>query len=95
MKTYGVPFLIAFPAAGLGAAAFSLVFGYFCVRLTKIYFAMLTLAFSQIVWAVCFKWNAVTGGDQGIADVPLSEHALDVGDPRSSAICPIMAGSTC
>ena len=70
MKTYGVPFSIAFPASGLGAAAFALLFGYFCVRLTKIYFAMLTLAFSQIVWAVCFKWNAVTGGDQGIADVP-------------------------
>lgn len=73
MKTCGLPFLVAFPAAGLGAAAFSLVFGYFCVRLTKIYFAMLTLAFSQIVWAVCFKWNAVTGGDQGIADVPLPD----------------------
>ena len=70
MKTYGVPFIIAFPASGLGAAAFALLFGYFCVRLTKIYFAMLTLAFSQIVWAVCFKWNSVTGGDQGIADVP-------------------------
>jgi branched-chain amino acid transport system permease protein len=70
MKTYALPFVLAFPAAGLGAAAFALLFGYFCVRLTKIYFAMLTLAFSQIVWAVCFKWDAVTGGDQGIADVP-------------------------
>jgi branched-chain amino acid transport system permease protein len=70
MKTYGVPFLVAFPAAGLGAAGFALVFGYFCVRLTKIYFAMLTLAFSQIVWAVCFKWNEVTGGDQGLPEIP-------------------------
>ncbi|HET8995160.1 MAG TPA: branched-chain amino acid ABC transporter permease [Acetobacteraceae bacterium] len=73
MKTCGWPFAIAFPAAGLGAAAFSLIFGYFCVRLTKIYFAMLTLAFSQIVWAVCFKWDAVTGGDQGIADIPFPD----------------------
>ena len=72
-KTYGLSFAVAFPAAGLGAAAFALVFGFFCVRLTKIYFAMLTLAFSQIVWAVCFKWNAVTGGDQGIADVPFPD----------------------
>jgi branched-chain amino acid transport system permease protein len=70
MKTYSVAFLIAFPAAGIGAAAFALVFGFFCVRLTKIYFAMLTLAFSQIVWAVCFKWNDVTGGDQGLPDIP-------------------------
>ncbi len=70
MKTYAVPFSIALPAAALGARSAALVFGFFCVRLTKIYFAMLTLAFSQIVWAICFKWNDVTGGDQGLPDVP-------------------------
>jgi branched-chain amino acid transport system permease protein len=58
------------PAAALGSALGALVFGFFCVRLTKIYFAMLTLAFSQIIWAICFKWNDVTGGDQGLPDVP-------------------------
>ena len=70
---YGVPISLAFPAAGLGAAAFALIFGFFCVRLTKIYFAMLTLAFAQIVWAICFKWNDVTGGDQGLPDVPFPD----------------------
>jgi branched-chain amino acid transport system permease protein len=75
MKTYGVPFTLALPAAALGAAGFALVFGFFCVRLTKIYFAMLTLAFSQIVWAICFKWNDVTGGDQGLPDVPYPDLA--------------------
>jgi branched-chain amino acid transport system permease protein len=70
MKTYGVPFTLALPSAALGAAGFAAVFGFFCVRLTKIYFAMLTLAFSQIIWAICFKWNDVTGGDQGLPDVP-------------------------
>jgi len=70
MKTYAVPFTIALPAAALGAGFGALVFGFFCVRLTKIYFAMLTLAFSQIIWAICFKWNDVTGGDQGLPDVP-------------------------
>jgi branched-chain amino acid transport system permease protein len=70
MKTYSLPFFIAFPAAGIGAAVFALGSGFFCVRLTKIYFAMLTLAFSQIVWAICFKWNEVTGGDQGLPDIP-------------------------
>jgi branched-chain amino acid transport system permease protein len=70
MKTYGVPFVLAFPAAGLGAGVFALVSGYFCVRLMKLYFAMLTLAFSQIVWAVCYKWNDVTGGDQGLPEIP-------------------------
>lgn len=70
MKTYEVPFVIAFPAAGLGAALFALVSGYFCVRLIKLYFAMLTLAFSQIIWAIAYKWNDVTGGDQGLPEIP-------------------------
>ncbi len=61
MKTYQLPFIIAFPAAGLGAALFALVSGFFCVRLIKLYFAMLTLAFSQIIWAIAYKWNDVTG----------------------------------
>jgi branched-chain amino acid transport system permease protein len=70
MKTYGVPFSLAFPAAGLGAAVFALISGFFCVRLIKLYFAMLTLAFSQIVWAIAYKWNDVTGGDQGLPEIP-------------------------
>ena len=70
MKTHGVPFPLAFAAAGAMAAAFAVVFGFFCVRSTRIYFAMLTLSFAQIVWAVCFKWNSVTGGEQGLSNVP-------------------------
>jgi branched-chain amino acid transport system permease protein len=70
MKTYNWPFILAFPAAGLGAAFFALVSGYFCVRLIKLYFAMLTLAFSQIVWAIAYKWDAVTGGDNGLPEIP-------------------------
>src|SRR5256714_14900875 len=53
MKSAGVPFWLAFPAAGLIAAGFAVVFGFFCVRLTKIYFAMLTLAFAQIDLGPC------------------------------------------
>src|SRR5712664_1665796 len=70
MTQAGVSFLIAFPAAGVVAGLCALVFGFFCVRLTRIYFAMLTLAFAQIVWAICFKWNEVTGGEQGRPEIP-------------------------
>ena len=70
MKTYEWPFSLAFPATGLGTALFALISGYFCVRLIKLYFAMLTLAFSQIVWAIAYKWNDVTGGDQGLPEIP-------------------------
>jgi branched-chain amino acid transport system permease protein len=84
LKTAGVPFWVAFPAAGLIAALFAAAFGFFCVRLTKIYFAMLTLAFSQIVWAICFKWNDVTGGDQGLPDVPFPDLGWMAGLPGFS-----------
>ena len=57
------------------AGGFALVFGFFCVRLTRIYFAMLTLAFAQIVWAICFKWNDVTGGEQGMPEIPYPDFA--------------------
>src|SRR6266850_2695496 len=75
MKKAALPFVVAFPAAGLLAGAFALVFGLFCVRLTRIYFAMLTLAFAQIVWAICFKWNEVTGGEQGMPEIPYPDLA--------------------
>jgi branched-chain amino acid transport system permease protein len=69
-KTHGLPFLVGLAAAPLVAGAFAALFGFFCVRLTRIYFAMLTLAFAQIVWAICLKWNDVTGGEQGMPSVP-------------------------
>jgi branched-chain amino acid transport system permease protein len=89
MKTYNVPFILAFPAAGLGAALFALVSGYFCVRLIKLYFAMLTLAFSQIIWAIAYKWNDVTGGDQGLPEIPFPNfdwlnHVPWLGDLKTS-----------
>lgn len=70
MKTHGVSFALALPIAAISAGAWAFVFGLFCVRSTKIYFSMLTLAFAQIVWAICFKWNSVTGGEQGLSNVP-------------------------
>ena len=58
--------LLAAPiAAGLGA----LLFGWFCVRLSGVYLAMLTLAFAQIAWSVVFQWYDFTGGDDGILGV--------------------------
>lgn len=71
MKEAGVAFPIAFLAGGVVAALFAAVYGYFCVKLTQVYFAMLTLAFAWITWAICFRWNEVTGGDQGLFGVPL------------------------
>src|SRR5213594_4483428 len=69
VKRAGVPMLLALPAAPLAAAAGALLFGFFIVRLTHTYFAMLSLAFAQIVFTVIFKWTSLTGGDDGLLDV--------------------------
>jgi branched-chain amino acid transport system permease protein len=66
------------PALGLGPLAAGLlaaVYGYFIVRLSGIYLAMLTLAFAQITFAVAFQWVEVTGGDNGVVGVWPSEWA--------------------
>jgi branched-chain amino acid transport system permease protein len=39
------------------------------VRLSGVYLAMLTLAFAQIVWSVCFQWDDVTGGSNGLTGI--------------------------
>ncbi len=52
--------------APLVAALGALVLGWFAVRLSGIYLAMLTLAFAQILWAICFQWEGVTGGSNGL-----------------------------
>ena len=55
-------------AAPLAAAAVAVLFGWFCIRLSGVYLAMLTLAFAQIVWSVAFT-SGWTGGDNGILGV--------------------------
>ena len=74
MKKASIPFPLAFVMAGALGGMAALVIGFFCVRLTKVYFAMLTLAFSQIVWAIAFKWNSLTGGDTGFIGVPSPQY---------------------
>ncbi len=74
MKKASVAFPIAFAAAAVAGAVGALIIGFFCIRLTKIYFSMLTLAFSQIVWAIVFKWNSLTGGDTGLIGINFPEH---------------------
>jgi branched-chain amino acid transport system permease protein len=68
-KKAGWPMLAALAAAPVVAALGALLFGFFIVRLTHTYFAMLSLAFGQIVYTVIFKWTSLTGGDNGLLNV--------------------------
>jgi branched-chain amino acid transport system permease protein len=66
---YHLPMEWALIAAPLAAMAGAAVFGWFCVRLSGIYLAMLTLALAQIVWSVAFQWDSVTGGSNGLIGI--------------------------
>ena len=76
-KIAGFPFALGFLAAPVVSALAALVIGYFCIRLSHIYFAMLTLAFSQIVYFTAFKWYSFTGGDNGLIGVPVPAWVQD------------------
>ena len=53
---------LALPVSALGG----LLVGFFCVRLTGIYFAMLSLAFGELLFYIVFSWYGFTKGDDGI-----------------------------
>ncbi|MCA8927628.1 MAG: branched-chain amino acid ABC transporter permease [Alphaproteobacteria bacterium] len=69
LTTYQVPLVVSMPAAVILAMLAAMFVAWFCTRLTDIYFAMLTLAFAMLVWAIAFKWRDVTHGDDGFVGV--------------------------
>ncbi len=66
LKLGGLPMPLALALGPLVAATGAIVFGWFAVRLSGVYLAMLTLAFAQIVWSIVFQWEQVTGGSNGV-----------------------------
>ncbi len=73
----GTPMELALMLAPLGTGLAALVIGWFCVRLTGVYFAMLTLACAQVLWSIVFQWDEVTGGDDGMLNIWPSEWASE------------------
>src|SRR5262249_19150040 len=78
LGAYGAALMVKFAAAATPLALFvaplaglmgALLFGWFAVRLSGVYLAMLTLAFAQIVWSILFQWEEVTGGSNGILGI--------------------------
>jgi branched-chain amino acid transport system permease protein len=68
-RSAGLPMEASLLLAPLVAALGALIFGWFAVRLSGVYLAMLTLAFAQIIWAVTFQWDSFTGGSNGLTGV--------------------------
>lgn len=66
LKLAAVPMEAALLLGPFAAALGALLFGWFCVRLSGVYLAMLTLAVAQILWALAYQWDDVTGGSNGL-----------------------------
>jgi branched-chain amino acid transport system permease protein len=83
---FGVPIPVALLAGALLAGVVAVPVGWFSTRATGIYFAMLTLAFAQLLYTVAYKWRDLTGGSDGIAGVPktaLFWHGPSLASPRA------------
>jgi len=66
-----VPNLLLGLAGGVAAAGIAaVILGFLSVRHTRIYFAMLTLAFGMMIYSIAWKWRDFTGGDDGLVGIP-------------------------
>ena len=63
------PMEVAFLLAPIGAGLAAVIIGFLCLRLTGVYFAMLTLAFAQLIWSLVYQWGEFTGGDDGLVNI--------------------------
>jgi len=78
MVKASVPLPLCLAVSMLTAGVFALAIGYFCVRLTGIYFAILTMAFGQLLYYIIFQWYSFTGGDDGLQGIVPPDYLLSV-----------------
>jgi branched-chain amino acid transport system permease protein len=75
---YGVPFPLAVLAGALFAMLLAVPIGYMSVRRSGIYFAMVTLAFAQMVYFIAYQWGSLTGGENGLQAVPKNFFGIEL-----------------
>jgi len=68
-----VPYWVAFGAGPIAGAIVGYLIGWFCVRLSKLYFGMLQISLGSLIWALAFRWYSLTGGDDGIHGIPVPD----------------------
>lgn len=69
----GLGMLVGIAIGTIAAAAI----GALIIRLRGVYFAMVTIAFGQVFYFIAFRWNSVTGGDDGLSG--WKRQAIDLG----------------
>src|SRR3984957_11127611 len=76
----GFDFWLVVLAGLLIGAALAAVFGLLAIRASGVYFLMITLALGQCVWGLAYRWNSLTGGDNGINIQVRPKFGIDLAD---------------
>ena len=71
LKKTSLPMWTGFIAAPIVAAITGLIIGWFCVRLTRLYFGMLQISLGSLIWVIVLRWYSFTGGDDGMPGIPM------------------------
>ena len=77
----GYDFWLVAALGMLGGAALAALFGLLAIRASGVYFLMITLALGQCVWGLAYRWNSLTGGDNGINLQHRPKFGIDLADP--------------
>src|SRR3569833_2422799 len=92
----GWDFWIVVVLGFLIGAALAAVFGLFAIRASGVYFLMITLALGQCVWGLAYRWNSLTGGDNGINMTSRPNFGIDLSnETRSSIWCLLSSQLRC
>ena len=76
----GYDFWLVVVLGMLGGALLAALFGLLAIRATGVYFLMITLALGQCVWGLAYRWNSLTGGDNGINLRQRPRFGIDLAD---------------
>jgi branched-chain amino acid transport system permease protein len=76
----GLPFYVAVLGGAVVAAVIAVPIAMLSVRRSGIYFAMVTLAFAQLIFFTANQWRSVTGGENGLQGIPRNLFGLDLLD---------------
>jgi len=77
LQRYQISYFAALAAAPLVAAIVGIITGFVALRAVRLYFSLLTLAISQLLYSVAEGWYSVTGGDNGINGIVTPDQLTD------------------
>jgi ABC-type branched-subunit amino acid transport system ATPase component/ABC-type branched-subunit amino acid transport system permease subunit len=76
-ERYNIPVLVGLLLSPFVAGAFGLVTGLVALRAVRLYFSLLTLAISQLLFSIAYNWYSVTSGDNGIHNLTIPDQLSD------------------